>query len=328
MKKILTILIIFILCTGCQKEVINEIPKQKNGMKEIYINYNKIVALTDNNEIYVIGDASYGLGVSKDVKNVVEPTKVAENVKQLKIDASTCYIDTKNDLYYTGISLQGGLDEEFVKIKSDVNKVEVCDWSIVITLDNNNTSHAITSAFSGDWASGLIPGKYKEFSELQTDVKQAYATLFLNSYLNLNGELFMIESATVDKTNPVYTKVADNVKKISGEWLLTNDNILYSYVKGLTKIADNVVDIDNYIFKSSDGYFYFESNKNELLIASDIDNYYRLKFDNVKQILYNRSGKYVYLNNENKIEMYTEYDHYIADNDISSMKKILEFVSG
>lgn len=326
MKKVLCLLIILLISTGCQNEVVNDVPKNKNAIKEINFESDNIVALTYNNEIYVIGDASYGIGVSKDIDVVVEPTKVAENVKQFY--GSTCYIDSNDDLYYTGISIQGGVDHEFVKLRSNVKSVEACSFACVIVLDDNNTSYAITNHFNTSWMCGLPREQYEEFNELATNVKQAIGLSFANSYINSNDELFMIDAFSVDKNNPVYTKVADNVKKISNSWALTKDNVLYSYYDGsLEKIADNVVDINNSIFESQDGYFYFSNYENDLLVASDAKGYYRLKFDNVERLLYADVGKYIYLNDENKIEMYTEYDHYVLDNDVSSMTKMLEFIS-
>jgi len=66
---------------------------------------------------------------------------------------------------------------------------------------------------------------------------------------------------------------------------------------------------------------------NELFIIEEKNPIYTKIADNVEKILYRDTGKYIYLNTDNKIEMYTEYDHYVLDNDISSMVKMLEFVS-
>ena len=84
----------------------------------------------------------------------------------------------------------------------------------------------------------------------------------------------------------------------------------------------------NNYFESNDGYIYFPSSSNSsLLISKDDTDYKRLKFDNVKEILYIGNEKYIFLNTDNKIEMHTEYDSLVLDYTIDSMDEIFDFVS-
>jgi len=341
MKKVLFgILVILITTTGCTKQSTNKQDSNSidnsstsdSSIKDMSIGYNKIVALSNSGELYTIGDPGLSsLGLGEDMETASKPTKVAENVEMF-VDEGTAiyYINTNNALYYTGLKLQGGVEDSFIQLKTKVQSVASYYGFCVITTDLNNNSYGVVGKFTND-ACALPFDKYSEFTQITTDVKQVFAFFNGNGYINNNNELFIIK----DKETS-YTKIMDNVKQIANVGfsihILTEDNSLYllDFTTPIKKIADNVVDMsDNGLyFETKDDYLYFvKQGQNNLVISNEIDGYERLNFDNVEKIFYVSYGKYVYLNKEHKIEMHTEYDKYILDNDISSMEQILKFIS-
>ena len=346
MKKILVICIAILFIfnlTGCREQTPNNQNSTNNdnpenisngSIKDISIGSSAIYALNEKNELYVIGKGGMtGLGLGEDIEFVSTPTKVTDNVKSFLNEGSVVYyITSNNDLYYSGLRLEGGVEHSFTKIKENVKQVASYAGFCLFILDFNNNSYGASGRFSED-ACALSYDKYSELTPIASNVKQVFANYTRNGYINNNNELYVISG---DESE--YTKLIANVKKVVNigfeYYVLTEDNILYisddyNDENPIKKIAENVIDVaDNGLyFKSSDGYLYFTDYSNDLLVASDVEDYFRLKFDNVEKILYKYNRKYIYLNTDNKIEMYTEYDHYVLDNDISSMVKMLEFVS-
>ena len=272
------------------------------------INYDSVVALSEIGDLYVIGDSKmYSLGVGDDVDFVSEPTKVADGVKSfLDIGSVIYYLNKANELYYTGLKLEGGVEDSFVKIKSNVSSFSSFSGFCITSVDLNGDLTGIVSSFvDKDIDCGLSKDKYRDFTKIASDVKQSFAFNGINGYVNNNNELFFSDGEGIN-----YTKVMENVKNVFNHrriYILTLDNSIYYYdyfKNTFEKLSDGVINVynnDENYFEFEDGnLYYYQYNYNE---------FRRLKYENIKKNFHTSGGKYV------------------LENDISSIKQILEFVS-
>lgn len=330
-KKIFVLVLILFFMIGCSKKEINEQNNndfsKKQAIKDISIGYKTVVALSETGDLYVIGeDKMYGLGLGDDVDLVSEPTKVAEGVKSFLDEGSAIYyINNNNELYHTGLRLKGGVEDSFVKIQSNVSSFSAYSGFCITSVDLNGDLTGIVSSFVDNGTDcGLSKDKYSDFTKIASSVKQSFVIYGMNGYINNNNELFFSDDEGMN-----YTKVMENVKEVFNMagtlYILTLDNYLYDYdcfENNFKKLSDGVIDVhikDKFYFEFEDGnLYYYNYNYNE---------FQTLKYDNIKKIFYSNGNKYVYLNNDNKIELRTEYDEYVLENDVSSIKQILEFVS-
>lgn len=330
-KKIFVLVLILFFMIGCNKKEINEQNNndlsKKQAIKDISIGYKTVVALNETGDLYVIGDSElFSLGVGDEVDFVSEPTKVADGVKSFLDEGSAIYyINNDNELYHTGLKIKGGVEDSFVKIQSNISSFSVHSGLCITSVDLKGDLTGIVSSFAVKEANcGLSEDKYSDFTKIASDVKQSFVTFAMNGYINNNNELYFSDDEGMN-----YTKVMENVKEVFNRagalYILTLDNSLYDYdyfENSFKKLSDGVIDVhikDKFYFEFEDGnLYYYNYNYNE---------FQSLKYDNIKKIFYSSGDKYVYLNNDNKIELRTEYDEYVLENDVSSIKQILEFVS-
>ena len=324
MKKILfSLLLILFLVTGCGKKLDDNKNSGDTGkktlgeIKDISIGYDNIVALSENDELYVIGkEGLTSMGLGEDVDYASKPTRVAEDVKRFIDGGAIYYINSKNDLYYTGLKLQGGVEQKFSLLKSNVKQVVSNNGLCVFIVDLDNNLYGVVNKF-GDGSCALPYNKYSEFTQIASDVKQTFTLLYSHGYVNNNKELYFINNGEEE-----YRKIMDNVKEVFDVvytlYIWTEDNILYKFNETgetIEKISENVVSVsynDWVYYETSDGNLYYDSKL--------------ITFDNVEKMLYSNNDKYIYINKDNKIEMKTEYDNYVLDNDISSLEEMLKFV--
>lgn len=234
-----------------------------------------IVALMENGDLYANGNFSHLYKYSK--YDIVET-----NVK--KFIKSNYFLVLKNngELEYQGLGLDGGITEEFTKIFDNAVDMSTNGFTI-FAIDKNNNLYArfnsYTSKDTGD--AGITEDCNSDFVKIKENVKKAEPTTIYESYLyiDVNGKLYLNEKCeetliseniidfnintyssviTLDKVGTAYlydledksyTRLCDNVKKISNGYLIDNNNNAYTIEKSAAvKIEQmcNVSVVDSY----------------------------------------------------------------------------------
>ena len=333
-----------------------------DDITQLYISTNSIAAVDSKKELYVIFSDIYDDEYSYfGHKNEEIPAKtlmkVADDVEVLY--SPYLYLDSKGNLYNTGIKHQGGVRYDFEiinsNIKSAATAVRVC--YVVSSKDNQLL---VQNGFTDDGYCGLTSLHIEPTVLTSDNIKEVFATGHVGGYLNNNGELFIITD------NNQLLKVMDNTKDVAvlaySEILaLSNDNVLYQLtpsfgdecygvcnikIGNVTTLAEGVSEIGDEYYKVNDGsiYYYDTENygsfkSNELFNYNNTTKFIKVNFDDVKEIKYLSyyKKKIIYLNNDGKVVLIkynvdsinykaTIESQKVLDAKISNLNEIADFL--
>lgn len=322
---------------------------KNSDIQEISITNGDIVALTNEGDLYHIGDESYAHG-SEDYKKL---RKIATSVEKFYNNNNAVYfIDKQHDLYYFGESYNGGGSDEVKKDYSNVNDIVAYMNLCGFVINHNNELYA-KSAVSGYCG---LNNKYDEFTKLADDVKEAFTDGYYGGYINNNNELYL---ATYTSTK--FEKIADNVSSIvtydfDKIFILTVDNKLSIYKiaysnddnNELKLLREDVSELGENYFKTINGEYNVLSSRSDLglikgeskilydgknpiyygtLAASDIKEilYYvnSTYYDSVK---YDEQKKLIYIATDGKIVLLDQNGKKTLNYNTNSLNEIFEFV--
>lgn len=322
---------------------------KNSEIQEISITTGDIVALTNEGDLYHIGDESYAHG-SEDYKKL---RKIATSVEKFYNNNNAVYfIDKQHDLYYFGESYNGGGSDEVKKDYNNVNDIVAYMNLCGFVINNNNELYA-KSAVSGYCG---LNNKYDEFTKLADDVKEAFTDGYYGGYINNNNELYL---ATYASTK--FEKIADNVSSIvtydfDKIFILTVDNKLSIYKiaysnddnNELKLLREDVSELGENYFKTINGEYNVLSSRSDLglikgeskilydgkdpiyygtLAASDIKEilYYvnSTYYDSVK---YDEQKKLIYIATDGKIVLLDQNGKKSLNYNTNSLNEIFEFV--
>lgn len=328
MKKLICMISTVLICcvlSGCGN---NETGEDLGKIKDISVDDHNIVALSENNELYAIGENisnEIGIGESKHTDSI---TKVASDVKEFKFSNGIYYLDFNDNLYHAGMRIDGsGIANDFEKVNEKINKFDQFATFALITWDKDNNISIQNGNFSRNY--GGFNGLLDKSTVVTNDkVKYLFTSCFLTGYINENNELYMINKATNNK----FIKVLDNVETVSSEsinnlvYILTKDKVLYTINTlnaqnvivptpddyKLVKLDENVDSLISYGYKK-DGKTYVELKNNLSFNETEKD---------IKDIYYADKNKLIYLNSEDKVVM----GETVIENNISNIDDILNYV--
>ncbi len=332
---------------------------QSNGIKQIEITHNEIIALGSDDGLYFIGDgdgplllSNYIYGDNEEHKTI---KKVAPDIEKFYSSGlAIYYINKDQDLSYIGASYDSGSSNQAVNEYDGVKDVVVFDNFCGFIIDDNNELYIKNGMkqYCG------LNNSYSTFTKMASNVKSIFVNGFYGGYINNNNELY------VTLANSNFVKLYDNVKTVIPNGyrrflFLTNDNKLYIYEDAeyngnyvLTLLRSDVIEIGENYFKTTNGDYNVFSNNEELpLIKSESkmlydsnqaksDVYYgTLKETDIKEILYFNDTRYydsvdyidaqkklIYLSNDNKLVLVDENNKEEIDYDINNLEKIYNFV--
>lgn len=306
--------------------------------------YNTVVALSKNNKLYAIGKNSNGWGGQGDLKKV---TLLADNVNNFD-NKGDFYIDNTGNINISGISIKGGVYDQYQNIGGDMKKISG-QWSGILAVDKDGNLYSYGMAeYNG------FGVRYDELTKIENikEVTDVYLDIYLAYYINSSHELY----AKCTSCSGEFEKILDNVKVANGNAIQTQDNKIYdiSYDSDESKVVALPQEEAVSIINTSSG-TYYQSEDNNMW---DIDGYQRkLSLVNsyshhypkdVKQMIYMKevcnlsscSGiKYIYLNNSNKLNLYEvkynngNYSNVSDENNetinytIDNIEKIYNFIS-
>lgn len=291
----------------------NQGTTKNSSIKDIRVSLSNIIALTNNNELYVYGKDNYGeLGVGDSSANISKPTKVASDVVSFYGSGSqTYYMDSKGDLYMAGIRYTGGEQESFEKVSSNIKEVaSAINCAIVLDKDGNVLARGPKQKYCG------FTQIYEEFTKVGSNAKDVLVHQYSSSYLTNSNELY-----TKTSNGDSYVKTLENVKEISDTYVLIDNGELYQieFDGAFSKLDDNVKDINNSFYMKNDGTIYNVSKTKINAEVSSIDSilYDGVSFSN--EII-------VYVNKDNKIVLHSNNGDTVIDNSLDSLKQILNFI--
>ena len=344
MKKraIICLGLIFILA-GCNSNTSNRNNSSNNIMNEennfnkefskISIDFNSVLALTRDGELYGIGSVD---GLGEGIEKATKITKIAENVKDFDDGRGTFYIDNNDSLYMAGWDFRGFSLDNYEKIYDNVMDFDH-DFCLSIVTKNKDL-YINRGLFGNEWCGLNLENK--EFYKIQSDVKNAIIGNHFNGYITTDGDLY------IQKKGEAYELVLNNVVDYFGDYYLTEDNNLYKVVvdvynaNAITKeiISTEVVEIGKNYLKKKDGKFYFYLKKDTKRTYvnggnwADSDNFYLVdSINDIKAVFYYEySGKaeLIYLNTDNKIVLYdAQKGSKLLNYSLESMEDIYNFVS-
>lgn len=274
--------------------------KSKDGIKQIEVYYTlNVVALSNNGDLYVIGENESGWG---NVKETDKVTKVASNVNSFE-DDGMLYIDNDSNLYITGLNvIKGGTYKVYEKLGENIKNVSSGGLSVVAVSNNGKLYGYGQKDYNG------LNKQCSELTEFDnvSDVKTVYKGISIIYYITNSGELY----AKYDSSD-TFDKLLDNVAETNGGSIFKTTDGKY-YLLECEESKCNVTEKSNV-----KGYVldYFINNNGEIInkqdskyIVEDLSLYYP---KDVKEMIdmggYGLSGLiyYIYLNNNNKLTLYT-----------------------
>lgn len=303
-----------------------------------------VVALSKNNKLYAIGQNSYGWGGKGALKKV---TLLADNVSSFEGNGDL-YVDGNGNINISGISIKGGTYDQYENIGGNVKKISG-QWSGILALGNDGNLYSYgTKEYNG------FGTRYDELTKIEgiDNVIDIYMDFEFLSYINSSNELY----AKRTMGSGEFEKVLDNVKSVNGCAVQTTDNKIYdiSYDYDQSKVVallqEDVISVINTsggpYYKTEDKIRHIDGYQRELTFGESYNYHYP---KDVKEMLYMqefsegtyypRLGiKYIYLDNNNKINLYEvkyndgDYKNIADENkktlnySIDNMKKIYDFM--
>lgn len=274
---------------------------------QIKVDYNKVVALTEKGNMYVVQEGEYenyyGEGFAKDIET---PKLIKSNVKEFFGDGHT-YLDKDNNLYKGGLNIvSGGFYKEYIKLGEGIKTVD------------SGTLGLIAISNSGDLYVYGHPDYYigsekkQALTKIETKAKVIDAELVRGvyfTYLTSEGELYAQKSMP----EKVIIKQADNIEKVEDKYITAKDGKIFE-VSG----SGNVFTLVEMTTQTTTTATSELKDSKELLYSTR-------KYNNGKE-----SYCYVYLNNKGKIVLYdktvetTGYDNGMPIQDITENKQELD----
>lgn len=313
-KLLVCVALAIVIVSGCSVKTNNnsegDVTKGNEVLKAVDASYGTVVALANSGNLYAIGINSYGNFGIGDVKELKNVKKIASNVKMFSNTAALYYLNNNNELYYSGLKLEGGANKEFEKIASNVKTFVTNSGFCTSYIDLNDSVYVKSIAPHTQCG---YQQDYEKFTKVAENAKFIFNSDFTSGYITKNDELYY--ASTTDSS---FIKIMGSVKKVSADakYILTNDNKLYKVKSYKSNKADmdllttDVVDLygDMYgiIFKKSDGAFYSEYSDNGYpsvaLVESGESGIRKFNAKDIKSIIYYSSSysMYVYLNNDNQ----------------------------
>lgn len=335
----------------------NNSNSQKNSnIKQISITSSDIVTLTNNGDLYYIGDefSTFFDSGNEDYKDL---KKVASNVEKFyNNNAAVYYIDKQQDLYYFGSSYNAGSSSEIKKDYSGAKDIVAYMNFCGFVIKNNDELYVKNNGFGNDYCGLNI--EYKEFTKVADDVIKIFANGYYGGYINSNNELYLTTS------NTEFKKILDNVSSVSVYgfrtlFIITKDNKLYIYDDKTWDNVDNyelkllredVNELGENYFKTINGEYNVFSSRSDLGLIKDEskilyesnDNIYYGTLDvaDIKEILYydssvsydfdsgknNEQKKLIYISNDDKLVLLDKNNNKKIAYNTNSLKEIFEFV--
>ena len=313
MKKVLIIIIILLFLVGCGKKdtALNEITniqENNSNISYVYAKSDSVLMLTDDGNLYAYGDY-YG-----SEKILDKPSIIASNVKKvIPTDFSINYIDNNNNLYYIGYGINGENTRSFKLLSNDILDAAIQYNFCALYIKSDGVYRIGQYPNYCGW--NISPLLKEEKYDLQ-NVKSVFMGDYYSGYINNNDELFLIKQY-YNNIEKDYELFMSNVKKVTLNYILTNDNSVYHY-----------------------NYEYDDSKNVKKLLSSNGQNIYEYAYI-ADGVLHGHVGDYVdakeyiigsyyvdvYINKNNKVVLSKKDNISECDLSIDSMKKIFDFLN-
>lgn len=267
-----------------------------NNIKKINNNrsvYSNTMLITNDDELFLAGDNTYGIQGDGTTKDNLTFHKVAENVADCAGSGfNTYYLTNSGELYGCGININKQISnsstspvKSFAKIADNVKSFSVYDSSLCF-IDNNNDLYCRGENSFGQFGLGH-KNNVAENTKIAENIKEFRCELASVFYIDSNNNLYGaglnsngsfgigdISSVTT------FTKLAEDVKTFNGNYrnffYINNKNELYGAGNGeyhgfginntnknntFVKIADDA----QYVVQQADAYhFWYVDTKGKL----------------------------------------------------------------
>lgn len=307
----------------------------KNNIVQIYMSGSRVVVLTEDGNMYAIGENDFGgLGNKGDLDDI---TLIASDVKNFTFGGDF-YIDNNDDLYISGIDgVKGGIYQSYEKMAENVKKVSGNELGFMVLSKDGELFAYGGKNYSGIGEECLELTKVEEAK----NVVDVFCGLSATYYENEQGELFIKETMS----NSSFRKVFD-VKKTASTTIQTKNNEIYTLNYSDWKVTTNLEKDANGFMETADGTVYLtkdgkliNSTKNEGYIKNYPSDVKRMLFIDTVGFSYtsNYIGYlFVYLNSENKIVLHivkckgedkVDDKVQVLDYTVKNMKDVYEFIN-
>lgn len=260
-------------------------------ISQLQVESDKVIALTSDGSMYVVQDQAYSDYYGKGVPSKIDtPKLIAQNVKHFFTDG-TAYIDSKNDLYRAGLNpIKGGMFDEYVKLGQNIKNVDNAGLGLLaITNDGQLYIYGKSDFYAGSEENETALTKINTLSNNVIDSAQIHSSWTV--YLTSEGELFVRGYGEEE-----FVKKESNISKMYHQYYNKKDNVYFEKNDGKT------YEVDYYA--------------NEFTLKESSDNKPKSYPSDIKTLIYDsynflsdnatkRTDIYVYINNSNKIVLYT-----------------------
>lgn len=263
--------------------------------------YSNTMLITNNDELFLAGDNTYGIQGDGTKKDKLTFHKVAENVANCAGSGyNTYYLTNSGELYGCGLNSAKQINNSsdspitsFVKIADNVKSFSVYDDSLCF-MDINNDLYARGSNSFGQYGLGHTDN-VTENTRIAENIKGFKCELASVFYIDSNNNLYGAGlnsngSFGIGDISPIttFTKLAEDVKMFDGNYrhffYINNKNELYGAGKGeyhgfginntnnsstFIKIADNA----QYVVQQADAYHFWYVDMKGKLYGCGKNNY-------------------------------------------------------
>ena len=259
-------------------------------IKQLQVEFDRVVALTSDGNMYVVQDQAYSDYYGKDVPSKIDtPKLIAENVKQFFTDG-TAYIDSDNNLYRAGLNpIKGGMFDKYVKLGQNIKNVDDGGLGLLATTNDGQLYiYGKSDFYAGSEENETSLTKINTSSNNVVDSAQIYSSWTV--YLTSDGELFVRGYGEEE-----FVKKESNISKMYHQYYNNRDNVYFEKNDGKTYEVD---------YYGKEFTLKEVSDSKPKSYPSDVKTLIYDSYNFISDSGTKSTDVYVYINNSNKVVIY------------------------